>query len=85
MVAAISEVILLKQLMQDRWVECNYSVFIFYYNQAARYIANNPVFHKRTKCIEIDYHYIHEKIKTNEIKTPYVPSQNQLNEIFTKS
>jgi hypothetical protein len=85
MAATTSEVIWLKQLVKDLGIDCNYPILMFCDNQAARHIANNPVFHERIKHIKIDCYYIHEKIQSKEIETPYIPSQNQLADIFTKS
>ncbi|RVX23604.1 Retrovirus-related Pol polyprotein from transposon TNT 1-94 [Vitis vinifera] len=54
-------------------------------NQVALHIASNPVFHEKTKHIEVDRHFIREKIASGCVATSFVKSNDQLADIFTKS
>jgi hypothetical protein len=57
---------------------------IYWDNQAACHIAINPVFHEWTKYVEVDCHFIREKIKDREIEAPFVRIKYQFVNIFTK-
>jgi len=53
-------------------------------NQAAIYIAKNPVFHERTKHIELNCDFVREKLLESLISLHQIPTQRQLAHALTK-
>ena len=62
MALATWELIWLKQLLQELRFGKDESMKLVYDNQAALHIASNPFFYERIKQIEVDCHFIREKI-----------------------
>ena len=60
------------------------SVTLLLDNQSAMQLARNPVHHSRTKHIDVRHHFIREKVESGEIKLEYVPTADQVADIFTK-
>lgn len=53
-------------------------------NQGASFFAKNDVTHKRSKHIDIKYHYLKDKCLQNEVSISYVSSNNNVADILTK-
>ena len=85
MALATCELIWLKHLLQELRFGKDEQMKLICDNQAALHISSNPVFHERTKHIEVDCHFIREKIASGCISTSFVNSNDQLADIFIKS
>jgi len=85
MALAACELIWLKQLLKELQFGEVTQMTLICDNQAALHISSNPVFHERTKHIEVDCHFVREKITSGDMKTEFVNSNDQLVDIFTKS
>ena len=85
MTLATYELIWLKYLLQELRFGKVEQMKLICDNQASLHISSNPVFHEMTKHIEVDCHFIKEKIVSGCMTTSFVNSNDQLANIFTKS
>ncbi|MCO5607390.1 hypothetical protein L7F22_061586 [Adiantum nelumboides] len=82
---ATVECVRLRRLMADLGVGQDTANTIHTNSQSTLAIARNPVFHARTNHIEVNYHYVRERLSTGEISLAYVPTQDNLAYLFTKA
>ncbi|XP_020684519.1 uncharacterized protein LOC110101095 [Dendrobium catenatum] len=79
-----TEIIWLRRLLEE--LDCIQAqpTPLYYDNTSAIALANNPVYHARTKHIEIDCHFIRECIKNQFIQVHHIASKDQIADLFTK-
>ena len=51
---------------------------------SALHMMINPVFHARSKHIELDYHFAREQVALGNLITNHIPASNQIVDLFTK-
>lgn len=81
---ACKEAIYLRNL-QYEITQKLYTIDIFNDNQSAQKLTENPVFHKRTKHIDIKYHFCRECVANNIVNVRYLPTAEMPADLFTKS
>ncbi|KAI0496461.1 hypothetical protein KFK09_022778 [Dendrobium nobile] len=82
--SATSDILWLRRLLAEFGLSQPSPTSIFCDSTSAIALAHNPVFHARTKHIEIDYHFISHHIQHGAIAVHHINSLNQTADILTK-
>lgn len=85
MASTVAEITWLEGLYKELGVSISRPVQLFCDSKATIQIAANPIFHERTKHIDIDCHFVREKIVQNLVQTQHVSTKEQLADLLTKS
>ena len=85
MAVATCEIVWILYFLKDIGVNHDKEALLFCDSQATLHIGSNPVFHERTKHIEIDCHVVRNKVLEKVIKLNHVRSNCQLADLLTKA
>ena len=81
---AAQEAIWLRRLLFDVGCDVDSPTVIYEDNHGAIELSKNPKFHNRTKHIDINHHFIRERVLSKEILVNYCPTDNMTADIMTK-
>ena len=78
------EAVFLNHLFSDLEIPFKFPISLLVDNQSTIALAENPIFHAHSKHIEVRHHWMHEKTGDGTIQLEYVPTADQVTDIFTK-
>ena len=79
------QILWLKHLLEELKVPTQIPLKLFCGNKTVINISHNPIHHDRTKHVEVDRHFIKEKVEDGTICIVYVPTSSQVADVLTKS
>jgi hypothetical protein len=84
MAFATAELYWIRMLLRELHLPLKVPPKLWCDNIGALSLASNPIFHARTKHVEVDYHFIREKVARKDLVTQYLSTLEQVADIFTK-
>jgi hypothetical protein len=79
------ELIWLQYMLVELHVSLSSPPILWCDNIGVTFLASNPMFHAQTKHVEINFHFVRERIASKLLQIRYFSSRDQLADIFTKS
>ena len=80
----VAEATWLRQLLLELHAPPQRTSLVYCDNISAVYMSSNPIQHQRTKHIEIDLHFVRERVAVGDVRIMHVPTSSQYADIFTK-
>jgi hypothetical protein len=81
---ACTEAVWLRKLISNLFDQTPESTTIYCDNQICIRLSEHPMFHERSKHIEIKYYFIRDKVQEGEVKLEYIPTDEKTTDILTK-
>ncbi|CAM8934342.1 unnamed protein product [Rhodiola kirilowii] len=79
------ELVWIAAVLRDLRITVSTTIALYCDNQSTNHIARNPVFHERTKHIELDCHLVRQHVTSGFISPKFIPSASQPADLFTKA
>jgi hypothetical protein len=80
----VAEACWLRQLLMELHSPLSRATLVYYDNVSAVYLSTNPVQHQRTKHVEIDPYFVHERVAIGDVRVLHILTTSQVTDIFTK-
>ena len=74
----------LQSLFQELGLVLSNPPILWCDNIGATYLSSNPIFHARTKHIEIDFHFMRDMVASKALNVHFISSTDQLADLLTK-
>jgi hypothetical protein len=81
---AMAEVIWLQVLLMELGISQSRAPTLWCDNIGATYLSANPIFHRRSKHIEVDYHFVRERVATKQLEVRPISNKDHLADTLTK-
>jgi len=85
MANATAEIMWVQTLLRELGVKSPKAAQLWCDNIGATYLSANPVLHARTKHIEVDFHFVRERVAQGLLDVRFVSTKDQLTDGFTKA
>jgi len=79
-----AEILWLRSLLSELQLSSPPMTTLWCDNLGATFLSVNPVFHARTKHVEVDYHFVRNRVAKKEIQVRFISSKDQLADVLTK-
>jgi hypothetical protein len=81
---AVTELTWLQSILRELHVPIRSSPTLWCDNLGATYLSANPVFHARTKHVEVDFHVVRERVARGQLSVQFITTDDQIADVFTK-
>jgi hypothetical protein len=81
---ATTEIIWLQVLLRELGINLSRPPTLWCDNIEATYLSANPVFHHRSKHVEVDYHFVRERVSSQQLDVRIISTKDHVTDIMTK-